>query len=72
MAELAEIFITGEVGIDGTGYDIVEHPLYVQKDNNSDQQNSDQRTYDMPPEFFQVIYERHIGSFFALPPFNKG
>lgn len=52
MTELAKRRIANEIGIDGTGNDVVEHPVAVHENNTRQYQNGNHRTDDVPAKRF--------------------
>ena len=60
MTESAKACIADKVGADRTKDDRIEVPVHFNKDQDGDNHNCNERSYDMPPELFEVIHKTHF------------
>ena len=71
MAEITQGFIADKIGHDGSGNNIIEHPVDVKENEDGKDHYSQQRTNEVPPKFFKMIDERHLCPLNFLPFFQK-
>ena len=53
-------------------YNIIVHPIYINKDGNGCHQPGNDGTHQMPAQFLNVIEEAHFCRLFLAPACNSG
>lgn len=66
VTKIAKRAVADKIGMNGPRYDIIKHPVAVDKNNNAENENSENGTNNMFSQFLKMVYKTHLRLFCSI------